>query len=96
MFLGISGHHMLATNGADYTEYQRMLQEIEPMLTLISNKSSSFASLVNHPKIIWLNQFPIFDFWGHINSTNTDIYAEKVHHYNLILRQVFRYFFSKT
>ena len=94
MFLGISVHHMLTRKGSDYKEYQRRLQqEIEPLLSLIANKRSSLDSSVDYPKIIWLNQFPIVDFWGEIISTNTDIFTEKVHRYNLILRQVFRYYF---
>ena len=48
LYVGVSAHHMLIENGADYMEYKRLLQEIEPVLNpLAQNK--------NH-KIIWLNQ----------------------------------------
>ena len=74
---------MLASNGADYKGYEKKLKEINQ---LISRRSLN----PNHVKILWLNQFPTIDFWAQIERNNADIYAEKIYHYNSILKNVFR------
>ena len=81
--LGISAHHMLTYNGADYKKYEHKLQEIKQVLNELVHKNS-------RPKIIWLNQFPTIDFWAKNGESDVDVYTEKVHQYNLILLRVFR------
>ena len=76
---------MVVSNGADHMKYQQLLRDSESIL----------AQLVHpRPKIIWLNQFPTFDFWAENGLNAVDIYAEKIHRYNLILRRVFRLDYS--
>jgi hypothetical protein len=75
---------MLDQYGADYKEYERILQlYIEPVLSQLAKNKNQ--------KIIWLNQLPTIDFWVGNLKDNVDIFSEKIHKYNLILRRVFRY-----
>ena len=77
---------MLASNGDDYEKYQNVLQnDVKPVLNRLLN-----SSIPQRPKVIWLNQFPTVDFWGENGANNAEIYAGKIHQYNLILRRVLR------
>jgi hypothetical protein len=69
---GIAVWHMLQSEGADFSLYQKKLTELAPILGQLSNIS----------QVIWLNQYPTIEFYGHINAHNTDIHVEKIHHYN--------------
>jgi hypothetical protein len=84
--LGISAHHMLTYNGADYKKYERKLQEIKQVLDELVHNNDG-------PKIIWLNQYPTIDVWAKNGEAEVDVYTEKIHQYNLILRRVFLYVF---
>lgn len=78
---------MLVSNGADYKLYKSRLEEIKPFL----NQLASGGNTTDKRKIFWLNQFPTVDFWGPIHGNNDDIYADKIHQYNSILKNVLRY-----
>ena len=78
---GIAAHHMLQINGADYSLYQRKLAKLGPTLGQLSRIS----------RVIWLNQYPTFDFYAHILAHNTDIFAEKIQMYNKVIRHAVRY-----
>ena len=81
LYTGIALHHMLHMYGADYKGYERKLQtDIKPIL-------NQWAEKTNHLKVIWLNQFPTNDFL----TRQRDVFSEKIHRYNIILRRVFRY-----
>ena len=81
-YLGISAHHMLVSNGDDYVNYRNVLQnDVKPVLNRLLN-----SPICHRRKIIWLNQFPTVDFW----DRKGEIYADKIHRYNLILRGVVR------
>ena len=85
-YLGISAHHMLVSNGDDYVNYRNVLQnDVKPVLDRLLN-----SSIPQRPKVIWLNQFPTVDFWVENGANNAEIYAGKIHRYNLILRGVLR------
>ena len=78
--IGIAAHHMLQANGADYLLYQRKLTKLGPILGQLSRIS----------RVIWLNQYPTFDIYGHNSSHNTDVHSEKLEAYNKVIRHVLR------
>ena len=79
---GIALWHMLQSEGADHQIYQKKLKRLAPFLGQLANVS----------QVIWLNQFPTIEFYGKINDHNTDIFSEKIHHYNQAVRRILGYF----
>jgi hypothetical protein len=75
---GIAVWHMLQSQGANFSLYQKKLNEFAPILGQLSNVS----------QVIWLNQYPTVDFYGNINAHNTDIHLQKIHHYNQAVRRI--------
>ena len=72
---------MLQSNGADYKEYKRKLQvQLEPLL----------SQLAVRRQVVWFNQFATNDFWGGNKQHNVDVFADKIHQYNLIAQRVFK------
>jgi hypothetical protein len=78
---GIAVWHMLQSEGADYQLYQKKLERLAPLL----------GELANVSRVIWLNQFPTIEFYGNIEAHNTDIFSEKIHHYNQAVRRILGY-----
>ena len=72
---------MLREHGADYHLYQKKLTEVGPILGQLANVS----------RVIWLNQYPIVEFYGNNNSSNTYIHSEKMHNYNKAIRRTLEY-----
>ena len=77
---GMEVHHMLVKNKNSFHLYTKLLQEFGPILEQLANDSS----------VIWLNQYPIVDFYGKISSENTAIHSEKVYYYNEAVRHIFK------
>jgi hypothetical protein len=75
---GIAVWHMLQSQGADHHFYQKKLKELAPI----------FGQLANVSQVIWLNQYPTVEFYGKIDAPNTDIFSEKIHHYNQAVRRI--------
>ncbi len=71
---------MLVRNKNSLHLYAKLLREFGPIL----------EELANETKVIWLNQYPIVDFYGQITSENTEIHSEKVHYYNEAVRNIFK------
>lgn len=73
-------HHMLVDNGNDFQLYKDKIREYGPALELLAKVS----------KVIWLNQYPIVEFFGPTGGHNTDIHSAKVYQYNEASRQILR------
>lgn len=74
---GMETHYMLMRNGNDYHLFRRRLKEFGPTL----------GQLAKFSQVIWLNQYPIVEFYGSTLGHNTDIHSAKVHQYNQVSRQ---------
>jgi len=87
IFIGLASHHMLEWDAAE--EYKHALHEIiKPILNQLldlKNRSS---------QVVWFNQLPTVDDWAKNDDNNADIFREKMHQYNLIMQQEFRYIFK--
>lgn len=77
---GIEVYHMLNENGADYYLYRKNIVEIGQI----------FEQLSNFTQVIWLNQYPVLEWYGPNDAHSVDIHSEKVLHYNEAVRQVLR------
>jgi hypothetical protein len=73
-------HHMLERNGNNFQWYQKIVFELGSIL----------QQLANYTQVIWLNQYPIVDFYGEINSENTEIHSEKVNIYNKAVKHILK------
>jgi len=82
---------MLKLNGANYQEYENKLREIEPVLNKLAIHFNTRSPDLLWRKVVWLNQFPTVDNFSGNKEHNTDIFSDKMHKYNLIIRRVFRY-----
>lgn len=70
---------MLEPNGANMTWFQQGLTELGPILNRLARTS----------QVIWLNQYPIVEFFGGNDAHNTAIYSEKIEQYNQQVRKMF-------
>jgi hypothetical protein len=68
---GIALWHMLKSKGAD--------QKLKLLALFL-------GQLANVSQVIWLNQYPAIESFGNIDAPNTDIFSEKIHHYNQAVR----------
>jgi hypothetical protein len=73
-------HHMLTDNGNDFQLYKEKIRNYGPILGKLASVS----------KVIWLNQYPIIDFFGPTDAHNTDIHSVKVHQYNEAAKRILR------
>ena len=71
----------MENNGANHELFKKKLIELGSLL----------GQLPNTTRVVWLNQYPTVDFYGGIGAHNTDIYAEKIHHYNKASRRILEY-----
>lgn len=71
---------MLWENKIDFETYLKIASTIAPVVDQLASVT----------KVIWLNQYPVVEFYGKTDSHNTHIYTEKINQYNVILRRVFR------
>ena len=70
-------HHMLVKNGNDYHLFRKKLIEF----------GKTLGQLAESSQVIWLNQYPIVEFYGRTLGHNTGIHSAKVHQYNEASRQ---------
>ena len=82
---------MLQLNGANYQEYENKLRDIEPILSKLAISNFNTSSDWIWHRVVWLNQFSTVDSFSGNNEHNTDIFSDKMHKYNSIVRRVFRY-----
>jgi len=88
MFIGLASHHMLEWDAAE--EYRHALQtKIKPNLNQFLDLKKRFS--IGPRQVIWFSQLPTVDYWAKNDDNNADIFREKMHQYNLIAQQVFRY-----
>ncbi len=73
-------HHMLTDNGNDFQLYEKKITKYGPTLGQLANVS----------QVIWLNQYPIIDFYGPTDAHNTGIHSVKVHQYNEATKLILR------
>jgi hypothetical protein len=69
--------HMFSTpKEDDHQLYRKQLKRLTPFLGQLANVS----------KVIWLNQYPVVEKYGDIGAMNTEVFSEKVDHYNEAVR----------
>lgn len=80
IFLSLEIHHMLTKNGNNHFLYQKKLKEFGSILEYLAYTG----------QVIWLNQFPMVEFYGPTDAHNTDIHSAKVNQYNMISQQILK------
>ncbi|XP_046639465.1 uncharacterized protein LOC124320652 [Daphnia pulicaria] len=77
IILGIAMWHMFSTpKEDDHKVYREQLKRLAPFLDQLANVS----------KVIWLNQYPVVEKYGNIGAMNTEVFSEKIDHYNEAVR----------
>lgn len=81
---------MIAKTDADHRNFKQHLRDLLPILERVSARMKERSN----GKIVWMMQYPHFDYSPIIESVdhnNVKVNSEKLEHYNSIARHILRY-----